>query len=200
MFAVSGRVPLPTLSNRGIKAVPSATGLTNLREQWIQKICAGIAASVGHHALLDPARIAGNPSDQDLLRTLLILRIAVLDARGRSTTHITGLLEKHPVFGAPKPDTHQLTSLVGHVRRHVKRDGLVGTVLLFGAGLRAESPESTYDLLLEHWTSRLNRGTAAAQEAREVAQHWARRLAPERLRRLLQPRLLTRTATPSGPS
>lgn len=115
---MSERVPLPSLSNRGIRAVPSATGLTDLREQWIQKICAGIATSVGsHHPLLDTARIVGNPSDLDLLRALLILRIAVLDARGLSAAHITGLLAKHPIFADPKPDIDQLTSLVEHVRR-----------------------------------------------------------------------------------
>lgn len=153
--------------------MPSATGLTDLREQWIQKICAGIATSVGrHHPLLDPARIVGNPSDLDLLRALLILRIAVLDARGRSTAHITGLLAKHPVFADPKPDTDQLTSLVEHVRRHVERDGLVGSVLLFGLGLRAADPESTYALLLDHWSRRSSRAATAAQVARELARHW----------------------------
>ncbi|WP_406446376.1 hypothetical protein OHB00_15415 [Streptomyces sp. NBC_00631] len=136
-------------------------------------ICAGIATSVGrHHPLLDPARIVGNPSDLDLLRALLILRIAVLDARGRSTEHITGLLAKNPVFADPKPDTDQLTSLVEHVRQHVERDGLVGSVLLFGVGLRAEDPESTYALLLDHWSCRLARAATAAQVARELDRHW----------------------------
>ncbi|WP_329462236.1 GIY-YIG nuclease family protein [Streptomyces sp. NBC_01431] len=147
--------------------------MTDLREQWIQKICAGIATSVGsHHPLLDTARIVGNPSDLDLLRALLILRIAVLDARGLSAAHITGLLAKHPIFADPKPDIDQLTSLVEHVRRHMERDGLVGSVLLFGVGLRAENPESTYALLLDHWSRRLARAATAAQVARELARHW----------------------------
>ncbi|MEW2253121.1 hypothetical protein AB0907_38080, partial [Streptomyces sp. NPDC006975] len=53
--------------------------MTDLREQWIQKICTRIATSSGRHPLLDPARIVGDTSDLDLIRALLVLQIAVLD-------------------------------------------------------------------------------------------------------------------------
>ncbi|GAA3368729.1 hypothetical protein GCM10020367_08250 [Streptomyces sannanensis] len=152
--------------------MPSTTGLTDQREQWIQKIYTGIAATVGHHPVLDPARIVGEPSDLDLQRALLILRIAVLDARGWSTAHITGLLAEHPVFADPKPETDQLANLVKRVRWRVERDGLTDSVLLFGLGLRAEDPESTYALLLDHWSRRRAHAATAAQVARELTRHW----------------------------
>ncbi|MFF2927643.1 hypothetical protein ACFVTP_35500 [Streptomyces celluloflavus] len=124
--------------------------MTDLREQRIQKIRVGIAATVGRHALTVPARIVGDPSELDLLRALLVLRIAVLDARGRSTARIIGLPAKHPVFADTKPETDQLTSLVKHVCLHVENDGLTGSVLLLGLGLRAEDPESACALLPDH--------------------------------------------------
>ncbi|MBO8190344.1 GIY-YIG nuclease family protein [Streptomyces oryzae] len=165
--------------------------MTDLREQWIQKICTGIATAVGRHALMAPARIVGEPSDLDLLRALLVLRIAVLDARGRSTAHIIGLLARHPVFAEPKPDTEQLASLVKHVRWHVENDGLTGSVLLFGLGLRAEYPESAYALLLDHWFRRRSRVTTIAKTVRELTRHWgmetsraAEAMAPRSLRPL----------------
>lgn len=169
--------------------MPSATGLTDLREQWIQKICTGIATAVGRHALMDPARIVGDPSDLDLLRALLVLRIAVLDARGRSTAHIIELLAKHPVFADPKPDTDQLTSLVKHVRWHVESDGLTGSVLLIGLGLRAEDPESAYALLLDHWFRRRSRAATTAKVVRELTRHWGAETS--RTAEALAPRSLT---------
>ncbi|MCX5449908.1 hypothetical protein [Streptomyces nigrescens] len=146
--------------------------MTDLREQWIRKICTGIATAVGHHALMDPARIVGDTSDLDPLRALLVLRIAVLDARGRSTAHITELLATHPVFADPKPDTDELTSLVKHVRRHVEHDGITGSVLLIGLGLRTATPESAYALLLDHWCRRRSRAATAAKVVRELTRHW----------------------------
>lgn len=152
--------------------MPSTTGLTDLREQWIQKIYTRIATSSGRHPLLDPARIVGDTSDLDLMRALLVLQIAVLDARGRSTAHITGLLAEHPVFADPKPDTDQFASLVKHVRQRVEYDGVTGSVLLSGLGLRAEDLESAYALLLDHWFRRRSRAATTAQVVRDLARHW----------------------------
>ncbi|CAM5342798.1 GIY-YIG nuclease family protein [Streptomyces lavendulae] len=150
----------------------SAADLTDLREQWIQKICKGIAASAGHHPLLAPARIASDPKDLDLLRALLVLRIAVLDARGRSMAQIAELLANHPLFADPKPDMDQLASLVKHVRGFMEYNGLTGSVVLLGVGLRAEDPESTYALLLGHWSGRLAQAATAVRSARELTRYW----------------------------
>ncbi|MET8590534.1 GIY-YIG nuclease family protein [Streptomyces sp. NPDC005078] len=163
--------------------------MTDLREQWIQKICTGITTAVGRHALMDPARIVGDPSDRDLLRALLVLRIAVLDARGRSTAHITGLLANHPVFADPTPDTDQLASLVKHVRWHVEHDGLTGSVMLFGLGLRAEDPESAYALLLDHWFRQRSHATTTAKVVRQLTRHWG--VEASRTAEVLVPRSLT---------
>ncbi|MEV8038567.1 GIY-YIG nuclease family protein [Streptomyces sp. NPDC086182] len=160
-----------------------------MREQWIQEIYTGIVTVVGHHALMDPARIVGDPTDLDLLRALLVLRIAVLDARGQSTAHITGLLAQHPVFAHPKPAADHLADLVKHVRWRVEHDGLTGSVLLFGLGLRAEDPESAYALLLDEWFRRRSSAATTAKAARELTRHWG--VGTSRTAKALAPRSLT---------
>ncbi len=179
----------------------SAADLTDLREQWIQKICKGIAASAGHHPLLAPARIASDPKDLDLLRALLVLRIAVLDARGRSMAQIAELLANHPLFADPKPDMDQLASLVKHVRGFMEYNGLTGSVVLLGVGLRAEDPESTYALLLGHWSGRLAQAATAVRSARELTRYWEEWTSrvPQKLWRLAHSHLWRRTQAPSGP-
>ncbi|MDQ8706829.1 GIY-YIG nuclease family protein [Streptomyces sp. LHD-70] len=151
----------------------SSTALNDLRDQWIQKVCAGIATTAHRDPLLDANRIAGNPNDLDLLRSLLILQIATLDARGQSATHITELLADHPVFADPKPDSDQLTSLVKRVRWRMEHGGLTSTVMLFGVGLRTEAPEGTYRLLLEEWSRQLSRNASPSQVAKELRRHWS---------------------------
>lgn len=150
----------------------SASNLADLRERWIETICTRIAASLARHPLLDPARIAADPRDLDLLRTLVVLRIAVWQAQGRSTRYITGMLAQHPVFADPAPDPDQLASLIEYVRQRMEYDGIAGSVLLIGQGLRAEDPESAYTLLLEQWIRRRSSAVGTARVVTELVRHW----------------------------
>ncbi|MFB7715200.1 GIY-YIG nuclease family protein [Streptomyces sp. NPDC056105] len=152
--------------------MPSSTALTDLRNQWIEKICTGLAATAEDQPALDSARIAADPSDLNLLRALLILRIAILDSQGQSATRVAELLAQHPAFSNPKPDADQLASLVKRVRWRMEYDGLTGSVLLFGLGLRAEDPEGTYDLLLDQWARQRCRAASPARVAKELRRHW----------------------------
>ncbi|MGI5473344.1 hypothetical protein [Streptomyces sp. CA-132043] len=145
--------------------------MTKLRERWIQQICKVIAISIGHHPLLGPARVASDGDDLNTLRALVVLRIAVLDARGQDRARIVGLLATHPVFADPKPDEGQLSSLVNHVLQRMELEGFTGADAL-GLGLRVEDPESTYALVLEHWSRRRCRATAATQAVKELVRHW----------------------------
>lgn len=129
------------------EAMPSMGHLATQRKQWIKAICTGLVETIGTHPALDPARISSELGDSDLVRALLIVRIAVLDARGHTTGDITNLLADSPAFAAPKPETRHLTDLVEKACSRMEFDGLTHSVLLLGLGLRAWSPESTYRLL-----------------------------------------------------
>ncbi|MFF4801562.1 GIY-YIG nuclease family protein [Streptomyces sp. NPDC001351] len=155
-----------------MSTVPSSTALNDLRDQWLEKICAGLAATAEDEPALDATRIAADPSDLNLLRALLILRIAILDSQGLSAAQIAELLAQHPALSAPKPSADQLAGLVKRVRWCMEYDGLTGSVLLFRVGLRAENPEGTYELLLDQWARQRCRTASPAQVAKELRRHW----------------------------
>ncbi|MER5558811.1 GIY-YIG nuclease family protein [Streptomyces sp. NPDC002506] len=176
--------------------MPSSAALTDQRDQWIEKICTGLAATADDQPALDAARLAVDPRNLNLLRALLILRIAILDSQGLSTTQVIELLAQHPDFSDPRPDEDQLASLVKRVRWRMEYDGLTGSVLLFGLGLRAQDPEGTYDLLLGQWARQRCRTASPAQVANELRRHWGVET-PDRASALM-PSSLTPLETCSG--
>jgi len=154
------------------EAMSSTDHLAAQREQWIKAICTGLVETMGTDPALDPTRISSELGDSDLVRALLIVRIAVLDARGHTTGDITGLLADSPAFAAPKPEPRHLTDLVEKIRSRMEFDGLTRSVLLLGLGLRAWSPESTYRLLMEYWSAQRARSVTSTRVKRELSQCW----------------------------
>ncbi|MFI6032166.1 GIY-YIG nuclease family protein [Amycolatopsis magusensis] len=82
------------------------------------------------------------------------------------------LLSASPAFIGEGPPPAQLANLVEEVHQQLERGGITGSVWLFGHGLRAWSPESTYQLLLEIWSAWRVTSTRETQVSRELAQSW----------------------------
>ncbi|MFJ5020113.1 hypothetical protein [Streptomyces goshikiensis] len=55
----------------------------------------------------------------------------------------------------------------------MEQDGVAGWVLLLGLGLRVESPENTYRLLLCAWAGQRARMVSESQVRRELKRYWA---------------------------
>lgn len=150
----------------------SVTSLSESRDQWIKDICRGLGDLFQRSAALGLGRLSDELGDPDLLRALLIMRIAVLEGRGRSAMESLTPLIGSPVFTSPEPTPDELSELVTNVRRRMERDGVAGWVLLLGLGLRVESPESTYRLLLGAWAGQRARVASETQVRRELKRYW----------------------------
>jgi len=152
--------------------MPSIEHLVTQREQWIKAICTGVVKTIGAHPALAPTMISSELGDSDLVRALLLVRIAVLDARGHTTGDITDLLADSLVFAAPKPEARHLADLVRKTRSRMEYDGLTRSAFLLGLGLRAWSPESTYRLLVEYWSAQRARSVTRTRVKRELSRCW----------------------------
>lgn len=146
--------------------------MTGSRDQWIKDICAGLVALFDNSTALGAGRISGELGDPTLLRALLILRIAVLEANGRSAPEAIARLADIPVFDGPPPVQNELTELVTRVRWRMEEDGITGWVLLNGLGLRLDGPESTYRLLVDIWAGQRARMVTRNRLRRELKAYW----------------------------
>jgi hypothetical protein len=154
------------------QAVPSKDDLAKHREQWMTTICTGMVRPLDGHPALDPVGIARELGDPDLVRALVVARIAALAADGRTKDDIAELLAASPAFVAPGPQLGQLANLVAKVHWELEYDGITGSVWLLGCGLRLWSPERTYLLLLELWSARRLSSAPSTRVRRELAQCW----------------------------
>lgn len=115
--------------------------LVDQRQQWVMAICAGIVGQLEGCPAVDPVTIAPGLGDVQLVRALIVMRIAVLLASGRSNAEVVELLADSPIFATPRPEQQHLIELVTRVVRLLERHGLTGSIGLMGLGLRAWSPE-----------------------------------------------------------
>ncbi|QYA96843.1 GIY-YIG nuclease family protein [Streptomyces anulatus] len=151
----------------------SETPLPESRGQWIRDICEGLGGLFQRSGALGIGRLSDELGDPNLLRALLIMRIAVLQGRGRPALESLTPLMGSPVFTSPEPSTDELSELVTNVHRRMEQDGVTGWVLLLGLGLRIESPESTYRLLLCAWAGQRAAMVSESQVGRELKRYWA---------------------------
>ncbi|MGW5557044.1 GIY-YIG nuclease family protein [Micromonospora sp. NPDC003944] len=142
------------------------------REQWITAICGGLVGQMAEHPALDLAGIVPGLGDIDMVRALLVARVAALVSAGRSTADIVRLLADSGVLAEPSVEPELLSGLVGMVRRQLASTGMGDSVWLLGCGLRAWSPESTYQLLLELWSERRLGSVPRGRVKRELARLW----------------------------
>jgi hypothetical protein len=91
--------------------------------------------------------------DPHLVRALLVARVAVLVAAGRSTADIVRMLADSGVLAGSNVQPERLTDLVRVLQRHFAFGGTGDSVWLLGCALSTWSPESTYRLLLELWSA-----------------------------------------------
>lgn len=156
-----------------LTVMSSRDDLAEQREQWITTICTGLVKAVDKHPALDPVRIASELGDVRLVRALMVGQIAALAASGCSSGDIGGLLTASPAFVASRPEREQLTDLANKIRWCLEFDGLiVGSAWLLGCGLRAWSPEGTFQFLLELWSVRHLGSLSRTQARRELERCW----------------------------
>ncbi|WP_158821018.1 MULTISPECIES: GIY-YIG nuclease family protein [unclassified Streptomyces] len=101
------------------------------------------------------------------------MRIAVLQGRGQPASQSLTPLIGSPMFTGPEPSPDELSELVKNVHRRMEQDGVAGWVLLLGLGLRVESPENTYRLLLCAWAGQRAAMVSESQVRRELKRYWA---------------------------
>lgn len=142
------------------------------REQWISAVCAGLVGQMAKHTALDPAGIVYGLGEIDMVRALLVARVAALVSAGRSTADIVRLLAGSGVLAGPGIEPEPLSGLVGTVRLQLAITGMGDSVRLLGCGLHAWSPESTYRLLLELWSARRLGSAQTSQVKRELIRLW----------------------------
>ncbi|MCR3754412.1 GIY-YIG nuclease family protein [Lentzea californiensis] len=150
----------------------STDELASQRERWITTICEETVGLLSGYPALDPAEIVPQLGEPALVCALLVTRIAALAAGGRSNDDIVQLLTTSPAFVGPGPQPEQLADLVAKIYRQIGYGGITGPVGFLGSGLPAWSPESTYLLLLEIWSSRRLGSVSHTQVRKELARCW----------------------------
>ncbi|GAA2339195.1 GIY-YIG nuclease family protein [Dactylosporangium salmoneum] len=142
------------------------------REQWIDTVCTGLVGQAAEPTVLDPAGIVPELGEPDMIRALLVARVAALISAGRSTADVVRLLADSGVLTGPGAEPERLSGLVGTVRWRLASSGIGDSARLLGCGLRAWSPEGTYRLLLELWSARRLRSVSRSRVKRDLMQLW----------------------------
>ncbi|MFC4961691.1 hypothetical protein ACFPFX_35960 [Streptomyces mauvecolor] len=146
--------------------------LTEQREEWFREMQEGLLQQVRACSALDPEHLREDLGSPRLIGTLLVVRIAVLHARGMAEPDICSELAKSAAFSAPTPTSEALTALVREVRFSIEFNGLACSVALGGLGLQPWSPESTYMLLLEYWAAQRGRTVTRSRVEQELHELW----------------------------
>ncbi|GHJ09851.1 hypothetical protein TPA0907_42180 [Micromonospora humidisoli] len=142
------------------------------REQWIATVFEGLVGQMGEQSALDPAGIVPGLGDVDMVRALVVTRVAALISAGCSTADVVRLLTDCGVLAGPGAEPERLGDLVGTVRRQMASFGMGDSVWLLGCGLPAWSPDSTYRLLLELWSARRLGSVPPGRVKRELIRYW----------------------------
>jgi len=148
-------------------------GLAEEREEWIKAVCEGVVRQAAEHPSLNPAAIVPELGEPDMVRALVVARVAMLVSAGCSTADVVRRLVDSGVFAAGTGvGLERLSGLVGTVRGKVSFIGVVDSLWLHGCGLRAWQPESTYRLLLELWSARRLGSVQRSRAKRELERYW----------------------------
>lgn len=142
------------------------------REDWFREIREGLLWHLKDVPALGKDRLRNDFGEPALIRSLLVMRIAVQLARGESTANIRDMLTSSPVFAVPGPDVDELTELIDRVQFGFEHDGLTNTIVIDGLGLLPWSPESTYMLLIEYWAAQRGRTVPRTRVEQELSELW----------------------------
>ncbi|MFF1897127.1 hypothetical protein [Streptomyces sp. NPDC058206] len=147
--------------------------LSVLREEWFREIHHELLGHLRDVSALAQDQLRPEFGDPVLIRSLLVARIAVQLAQGKSTTTISGMLSSSGVFSTPCPNTDELSELIAEVQFRYETDGLANSVpFLGGLGLFPWTPESTYMLLSEYWAAQRSRTIPRPHVERELSKLW----------------------------
>ncbi|MFD9031926.1 hypothetical protein ACFVZW_12365 [Streptomyces sp. NPDC059567] len=142
------------------------------REYWFREIQEELLWHLKDVPALGKERLRNDFGEPALIRSLLVARIAVQLARGKSTANIRGMLTSSPIFAVPGPDVDELTKLIEKVQFGFEHDGLTNTIVVNGLGLLPWSPESTYMLLIEYWAAQRGRTVPRTRVEQELSELW----------------------------
>lgn len=147
--------------------------LSAKRDEWFHEIHHELLGRLRNVPALAQDRLRPEFGDPTLIRSLLVARIAVQLAQGKSTTTISGILSSSRVFATPCPSTDELSELIAEVQFRYETDGLANSVpFLGGLGLFPWTPESTYMLLSEYWAAQRSRTMPRPHVERELSDLW----------------------------
>ncbi|MER5933751.1 caspase family protein [Streptomyces sp. NPDC002054] len=143
------------------------------REEWFREIHRELLGRLRDVSALAQDQLRPEFGDPALIRSLLVARIAVHLAQGKSTTAISRMLSSSGVFTTPRPNTDELYELITKVRFAYETDGLANSLpFLGGLGLFPWTPESTYMLLIEHWAAQRGRTMPRPRVEQELSELW----------------------------
>ncbi|SCF75093.1 caspase, EACC1-associated type [Streptomyces sp. Ncost-T10-10d] len=143
------------------------------REEWFREIHHELLKRLRDVSALAQDQLRPEFGDSRLIRSLLVARIAVQLAQGKSTTTISGMLSSSGVFAAPCPTADELSELIAEVQFAYEADGLAHSVpILGGLGLFPWAPEGTYMLLSEYWAAQRGRTMPRPRVERELSELW----------------------------
>ncbi|MFB6600914.1 caspase family protein [Streptomyces noursei] len=147
--------------------------LSEEREEWFREIHHGLLRGLRDVSVLAQDRLRPEFGDPALIRSLLVARIAVQLAQGKSTRTISGMLASSGVFSTPCPTTDELSELIAGVQFGYETDGLANSMpFLGGLGLFPWTPESTCMLLNEYWAAQRSRAVPRPRVERELSELW----------------------------
>lgn len=146
--------------------------LTTHREQWFRDVQEGLLWHVSDVPAVSADRLRDDLDNPRLIRSLLVARIAVHLARGKSPADILDLLAASPAFSPPGPGTEELASFITTVQSAFESDGLANAVTTDGLGLLPWSPESTYMLLIEYWAAQRGLTVSRVRVEQELCELW----------------------------
>ncbi|WP_281471963.1 caspase family protein [Yinghuangia seranimata] len=143
------------------------------REQWFREIHHELRGRLGDVPALAQDQLRPELGDPTLIRSLLVARIAVQLAQGKSTTTISSMLFSSGIFATPCPSIDELSELIAEVQFGFETNGLANSVgFLGGLGLFPWTPESTYMLLSEYWAAQRSRTMPRPRVERELSKLW----------------------------
>lgn len=147
--------------------------LSTKREEWFREIHHELLGRLRDVSAFTQGKLRPEFGDPELIRSLLVARIAVQLAQGKTTTTISGMLASSGVFATPHPNADELCELITEVQFAYETDGLANSVSSPGGlGLFPWAPESTYMLLIEYWAAQRGRTMPRPRVERELGELW----------------------------
>ncbi|GAA0425337.1 hypothetical protein Acor_78810 [Acrocarpospora corrugata] len=141
----------------------TSLNLDKLRKEWIATQIRDLPGS----PLLPRIRL--DLGEEDLVRALLVAKIAMLDTTGYQLSYISTHLTESDLFADHYPEQYELEALIKAVRQQTQFSGRFS---LLNGSLLPLVPDDVYLLLLEHWAAGRSRTLTPPQLQRELTHLW----------------------------